>query len=122
MNEEYRWFITLIPNGHKFVCNEYVHGRVNAILRLCCSAHKIIHMGTLKRYSQPNESFGFFFEVWTTEELYEGAKRVIDKWYPGMCEFDIPYEEDFASFDEDYDDEYERGVREFVESLDKEKE
>lgn len=102
-----RWFITLIPNGHKFVCNPYVHGRISAVLKLICcpsDGHVPMSMGNLKRYSNPNEDYGFFFEVYTSEERYRNAKKIIEAWYPGVCEFDITPEEDYCAFAEDEHD------------------
>lgn len=96
-----RHFTTLIPNNHRFVCNDYVHGRISAALRIMCNPHKPIHMGTLKRYSKPNESYGYFFEVYTTEVAYKYAEKLIESWYPGVCQFDVPHDVDQCCFAED---------------------
>lgn len=101
MADNFRFITTLIPPDHKFVDNDYVHGRISAVLKIFCSPYKPIYMGTLKRYSQPNESFGYYFDVWTTDAAYDTAKKYIEQLYPNMCLYDIPHDPDQCGFAED---------------------
>lgn len=101
MADNFRWITTLIPDGHKFVDNDYVHGRISAVLKIFCSPYKPIHMGWLKRYSQPDHNFGYFFEVWTTDAAYEGAMKYLELLYPGVCQYDVPHDPDQCCFAED---------------------
>ena len=97
-----RWIVTLIPADNDFIGNEYVKGRISALLEFCClnSDDPRISMGYLKRYSRPNGEFGYVFQCYTTEELYHEASVVIDLWYPGVCRFDIPVDDDYCVFAE----------------------
>lgn len=101
MENELRFFTTLIPYNHKYIHNDYVIGRVQAVLKVVCSLHRPIHMGWLKRYSDPDHDYGYFFEVETDEKSYAEACKIIAQLYPGMCEFDLPYDDDQCCFAED---------------------
>lgn len=107
MSERFRHIITLVPNDHEFVCNDYVLGRISAVLKIFCAPRGKINMGTLKRYSQPNEDYGYFFEVYTTDDAYKRASDYLEYLYPDVCFYDIPHDIDLCSFAED---EYDKGA------------
>lgn len=100
MAEEFKWHTTLIPNDHEFASNPYVHGRISAVLKIFCSPYEPIRMGDFMRYSTPNEEYGYFFDVWTTDAAYKNAINYIELLYPGMCKYDIPYDPDQCGFAE----------------------
>lgn len=77
-----RKFVTAIPGTHKHANNEYIQGRISAVLQIFCDPDN--HM----RRSEYSDG-GYAFTVKTTEHMYAIAKSYIEDWYPGMCEFDV---------------------------------
>lgn len=82
---ETRKFITLIkPN--KLWDTPYVYGKINAVFRLTCHIEDGIHQGKVAGcYEEVGRQF---FQFYTTEDDYEKATQIIERWYPGLCEFD----------------------------------
>ena len=77
---ERKIFKTLVKNDHaKFGGNKYVIGRISGIGYMI-SALDIEHGNTGN-----NEGF-IYINEFTTDE-YENFKQIIEKLYPGLCEF-----------------------------------
>lgn len=77
-----RKFVTAVPGNHKHVNNEYIIGRLTAVLQIICDPDGVITKRNL-------DDGGYTLTVKTREPLYNAAKDLIEEWYPGMCEFDV---------------------------------
>lgn len=85
-----RSFTTIIkPNTR--LNNEYVQGRISAVLRLIAKPAHGLHQGRLtpknNRYGKEFDN-AHFFTLETDEENYIEAAKIIESWYPFLCRFD----------------------------------
>ena len=91
-------YITLIKPYNKLWDTPYVYGKINAVFRLTCKGEGGIHQGKVANCYE--EAGRQFFQLDTTEEDYRKAARIIEDWYPGLCEFNcelhMKSEEDLA--------------------------
>lgn len=78
-----RKFYTFIKKEHKLGGMLYVQGRIHGFMTLICEEDQGIPSGI-----GVSES-GTIFVTETTEEKYAKFKKVVEKHYPGLCEFDV---------------------------------
>lgn len=86
-----RKFYTFIKKEHKLGDRLYVHGRIHGFMTLICEEDQGVPSGVGVFGS------GTIFVTKTTEEKYAKFKEVVEKHYPGLCEFDVEVEKLEAS-------------------------
>lgn len=83
---ERRIFNTLVKKEHaKFGDNKYVNGRISGI------GYMINESDMNFANTHGNEGF-IYINKFTTDE-YEKFKEIVEKLYPGLCEFDYKLKE-----------------------------
>ena len=82
---EIKKFKTLAKREHKLYSN-YVRGKINGAMHVMCdgpfavpSAMDIMEHGTI-------------YVTKCTQEQYDLFTKVVENWYPGLCEFDYTEE------------------------------
>ena len=81
-----RKFKTLIKETHKHGMNEYVHGRISGYKEVMCD-------GVRNGFDEPGFAFkhvpgiGSVHTTVCEPEQYEKFKDLVEKHYPGLCEF-----------------------------------
>lgn len=81
-----RKFYTLIKKEHKLGDRLYVQGRIHGFMTLICEEDETIPSGI-----GVNE-VGTIFVTVTDEEKYAKFKEIVERHYPGLCEFDVEVE------------------------------
>lgn len=90
---EKKVFNTLIKKDHKFGENEYVHGRISGMQEMICD-------GNNNGVDEPGYAMwhipgvGEVLVTYCEPEKYESFKNLVEKHYPGLCEFDYDMSEE----------------------------
>lgn len=85
-------FDTLIKKDHKFGSNNYVIGRITGMQEAICRNYR-------DGYNEPDLELwhipgkGDVTTVICEPSKYESFSNLVEKWYPGLCEFDVNLEE-----------------------------
>lgn len=69
-----------------FGCTDYVRGRINGFSEVLCGLH-------VRPICVEPENGDRYICVKCTEEQYQAFQNLVEKRYPGLCEFDVEYEE-----------------------------
>lgn len=89
-----RMFNTRVKKDHKFGNSSYVHGRISGYKELICDGDKngIDNPGWANRMVP---EVGLVLRTCCEPEKYEIFKNHVERYYPGLCEFDytVPTEE-----------------------------
>lgn len=81
-------FKTLIKENHKLSGNPYVSGKISGIQNCICE-YEVISNDKPLFGSRYIEGLGTILVCRTTEGCYSNFIRIIEKMYPGLCEFDF---------------------------------
>lgn len=80
-------FYTLVKKDHKFGSNERIHGHIDAYKELICDGNK-------NGIDEPGFAFadipnvGAVYVTCCEPEQYDTFKKLVEKHFPGLCEFD----------------------------------
>lgn len=87
-----RKFKTLVKEEHKFGTNEYVLGTINGFKQLVCDGKRngFDEPGVAPLWQMPG--VGMMFTSLCTQEQYDTFAQLVEKHYPGLCEFDYSEE------------------------------
>ena len=77
---EIKKFKTLVKRDHKLF-GEYTEGRINGLLMGMC------HGPFGKPYAIDVVDAGNIHTAVCTQEKYDLFTKAVERWYPGMCEF-----------------------------------
>ena len=84
-----RYFATIIDGDHPLSDNDYVAGRISAVFRLIGDTDEVMCYGVSRDgYDEPQ----YCYVIRTTNDKYASIKKIINSWYPCLCEFDYPLE------------------------------
>lgn len=78
---EKKKFKTLVKADHKLGGNTYIEGRISGMAYVICEVYNSIPHG-IKHCDK-----GMLFQVVCTDEQYANFKDMVEKDYPGLCEF-----------------------------------
>ena len=79
MNKKYV-VSTLIKRNHKFGENAYVRGRISGIKLVVCDGSD--------KFANCEIDEGILIKSECTPEQYDEFMNIVEKHYPGLCEFD----------------------------------
>ena len=74
-------------NGREIKCNDYILGRIMGFSNILCDSDYGVTVMIANGEDDPAYDTRFWFTVNTTEEQYEQFKQLVEKCYPGLCEF-----------------------------------
>lgn len=81
-------FDTLVKKNHKFGDNKYVTGRIAGMMdAICCRNEEGYYEPELCLWHIPG--VGDVMTTYCEESKYESFKKLVEKNYPGLCEFDV---------------------------------
>ena len=86
-----RKFYTLVKENHKFGGNDYIRGKIHSYKELICDGERD---GLTKPAFAWNIISGVGHAIATecTQEQYDHFSQMVEKHYPGLCEFDCKKE------------------------------
>lgn len=82
-----RMFYTRVNEDHKFGKNSYVHGRISGYKELLCDGDKN-GIDNPDFANQVIPGVGLVFRTCCEPWRYELFKDRVERYYPGLCEFD----------------------------------